>query len=72
MLKLAENLQMQLYLQEFILERRAFAADITLVRKAREPGQLPGLPRIEWPVEEFLLVRSISGRYEPLERFPIA
>jgi len=32
------------------------------VRKAREPGQLPGLPRIEWPVEEFLLVRSISGR----------
>ena len=72
MLKLAENLQMQLYLQEFILERRAFAAHITLVRKAREPGQLPGLPRIEWPVEEFLLVRSISGRYEPLERFPIA
>src|SRR2546427_657139 len=72
LLKLAENLQMQLYLQEFILERRAFAAHITLVRKAREPGQLPGLPRIEWPVEEFLLVRSISGRYEPLERFPIA
>src|SRR5439155_1466769 len=71
-LALAENLQMQLYLQEFILERRAFAAHVTLVRKAREPGQLPGLPRIEWPVEEFLLVRSISGRYEPLERFPIA
>jgi 2'-5' RNA ligase len=72
LLKLAEGLQMQLYLQEFILERREFAAHITLVRKAREPGQLPGLPRIEWPVEEFLLVRSISGRYEPLERFPIA
>ena len=72
MLRLAENLQMQLYLQEFILERRAFAAHITLVRKAREPRQLPALPRIEWPVNEFLLVRSISGRYEPLERFPIA
>ena len=72
MLKLAEDLQMQLFLQEFILERRPFAAHITLVRKAREPRQLPGLPRIEWPVGEFLLVRSIAGRYEPLERFPIA
>jgi RNA 2',3'-cyclic 3'-phosphodiesterase len=71
-LKLAENLQRQLYLQEFILERRPFAAHITLVRKAREPGALPELPRVEWPVNEFLLVRSISGRYEPLERFPMA
>jgi len=72
MLRLAEHLQMQLYLQEFILERRPFAAHITLLRKAREPAQLPELPCVEWPVEEFLLVRSISGRYEPLERFPIA
>jgi len=72
MLRLAENLQMQLYLQEFILERRPFAAHVTLVRKAREPRQLPELPRVEWPVNQFLLVRSISGRYEPLERFPIA
>src|SRR5882762_2480171 len=45
---------------------------VTPVRKAREPRQLPELPRVEWPVNEFLLVRSISGRYEPLERFPIA
>jgi 2'-5' RNA ligase len=72
MLKLAESLQMQLYLQEFILERRLFAAHVTLVRKAREPKQLPELPRVEWPVNEFLLVRSIAGRYEPLERFPMA
>jgi len=72
MLQLAENLQMQLYLQEFILERRPFAAHITLVRKAREPAQLPELPRVEWPVNEFLLVRSSGARYEPLERFPMA
>ena len=72
MLKLAENLQMQLYLQEFILERQPFAAHITLVRKAREPKQLPELPRVEWPVNEFLLVRSNAARYEPLERFPMA
>jgi len=72
MLRLAEHLQMQLYLQEFILERRPFAAHITLVRKAREPAQLPELPRVEWPVNEFLLVRSSAARYEPLERFPMA
>jgi len=71
MLQLAENLQMQLYLQEFILERRAFAAHITLVRKAREPGSFPGC------------ARRVAGERVPagpldlrplraLERFPIA
>jgi 2'-5' RNA ligase len=72
MLKLAEDLQSQLYLQEFILERRPFAAHVTLVRKAREPTQLPELPRVAWPVNEFLLVRSNGPRYQPLERFPMA
>jgi 2'-5' RNA ligase len=72
LLKMAETLQMELYRQEFVLERRAFAAHITLVRRARAPRQLPELPVLQWPVNEFLLVRSIAGRYEPLERFPIA
>jgi RNA 2',3'-cyclic 3'-phosphodiesterase len=72
LLNMAETLQTELYREEFILERRAFAAHITLVRKAPAPGQLPELPVLQWPVNEFVLVRSISGRYEPLERFPIA
>jgi len=72
LLKMAETLQRELYREEFILERRAFAAHITLVRKAPAPRQLPELPMLQWPVNEFLLIRSVSGRYEPLERFPIA
>jgi RNA 2',3'-cyclic 3'-phosphodiesterase len=72
LLKMAETLQRELCREEFILERRAFAAHITLVREARTPGQLPELPILQWPVNEFLLIRSISGRYEPLERFPMA
>ena len=72
LLTMAETLQRELYREEFILEQRAFAAHITLVRKAPAPGQLPELPILQWPVNEFVLVRSISGRYEPLERFPIA
>src|SRR5207302_2229843 len=72
LLTMAETLQRELYREEFILERREFAAHVTLVRKAPAPGQLPELPILQWPVNEFVLVRSISGRYEPLERFPIA
>lgn len=62
--------------QSFVLEDRPFAAHITLLRKAKPPNALPPLPKLEWPVDEFLLVRSrTSSRgstYEPVERFPLA
>jgi 2'-5' RNA ligase len=60
----------------FVLEERPFAAHITLLRKARPPLALPPLPKVEWPVSEFLLVRSRTSpkgsTYEPVERFPLA
>lgn len=60
----------------FVLEDRPFAAHITLLRKAGRPASIPELPRISWPVEEFVLVRSrpASGgsEYEAIERFPLA
>ena len=69
---LHENLAMELYREEFILERRPFAAHVTLIRDARR-APLPPVPQVEWPVREFLLMRSsVSSRgatYEPLERF---
>lgn len=72
---LHERLSMQLYREEFILERRPFAAHVTLIRNARSAA-LPPLPELEWPVEEFLLIRSsLSSRgsaYEVLERFSLA
>jgi 2'-5' RNA ligase len=72
---LHERLGMALYREEFILERRPFAAHVTLVRNARGVT-LPPLPSLEWPVREFVLVRSsLSSRrasYEPIERFALS
>ncbi len=70
---LFESLSGELYREEFILERRPFAAHVTLVRKARAGKSLPALPSLDWPVDEFVLVRSAlssaGSTYEPLERF---
>lgn len=72
---LFDHLSLELYREEFILERRPFAAHVTLVRKARR-AELPPLPAVEWPVCEFLLVRSAlspkGASYEPVERFTLA
>jgi 2'-5' RNA ligase len=73
---LVASLGLELYRDEFILERRAFAAHVTLLRKAAAPMALPPLPEVAWPVREFVLVRShVSPRgstYEPVERFPLS
>ncbi len=68
--RLAGGLQIELYRESFILERRPFAAHVTLLRKAAEQP-LPPLPRVHWPVREFALVRSAGGAYETLERFAL-
>ena len=76
LLSVVENLKIELQNKGFKTEKRPFAAHITLVRKARDPGNLPPLPVVDWPVEEVALVRSVLGgqgpRYEPLERFPLS
>jgi RNA 2',3'-cyclic 3'-phosphodiesterase len=68
------SLAMELFREEFILERRPFAAHVTLIRKARG-SVLPAVPAIDWPVNEFVLVSSaLSPRgasYTQLERFPL-
>ena len=57
----------------FKIESRPFAAHITVLRKAHSPRALPLMPQVEWPVTEFLLVRSRTSSkgstYEPVERF---
>ena len=61
--------------QAYKLEDRPFAAHVTLIRKARPPKALPPLPKVAWPVNEFLLVRSRTSpkgsTYEPVERVPL-
>jgi 2'-5' RNA ligase len=68
---LVETLQLELYKESFILERRPFAAHLTLARKAAAQS-LPALPRTEWLVEEFALVGSSGGSYLTLQRFPLS
>ena len=72
---LAADLRNVLTSAGFALEERPFAAHVTLLRKAHMPKAIPPLPRVEWPVEEFVLVRSRTSPqgsvYEPLERFAL-
>jgi 2'-5' RNA ligase len=75
MQRLARELGKALRRAGFALERRPFAAHVTLIRKLRAPRALPPLPRVEWPVDEFVLVRSVLSkegpRYAVLERFAL-
>jgi 2'-5' RNA ligase len=52
---------------------KPFVAHLTLVRKARPGFRLPRLEPIEWPVRDFVLVRSVTGpdgsTYEVAERW---
>jgi RNA 2',3'-cyclic 3'-phosphodiesterase len=70
---LVESLHLELYRAEYILERRPYAAHVTLARGAAPPRALAPLPKVEWPVAEFTLVRSTNSAkgsvYELLERF---
>lgn len=74
--RLTVNLKSLLLAEGFVLEQRAFEAHVTLIRKARAPRALPVLPELDWPMEDFVLVRSAlsseGSNYEVLERFPLA
>lgn len=72
---IVNQLHVALKEQGFVLEDRPFAAHVTLLRKARPPKALPPLPMLDWPVDEFVLVRSRTSpkgaTYEWVERFPL-
>lgn len=73
LLTLAGRLHDLLAARNFRAETRAFAAHVTLLRKAREPEELPPLPELDWPVEECVLARSElspeGSRYRILQRY---
>jgi RNA 2',3'-cyclic 3'-phosphodiesterase len=72
---LVQTLHLELYRAEYILERRPFAAHVTLLRSAQAPAELPPLPEVEWPVRELTLVQSANSAkgsvYEVVERFAL-
>ena len=71
---LHEVLREQLLGEGFQIEARAFAAHVTLIRNACKTS-LPLLPALDWPVDEFTLVRSRLSRkgstYEVAARFAL-
>lgn len=75
LLAIATDLHASLRSAGFVLEDRPFAAHVTLVRRARRPASIPPLPRVTWPVDEFLLVSSRTSpegsTYQPVERFSL-
>lgn len=72
---LVHALHHELRREQFVLERRPFAAHVTLLRKAGMPKAIPPLPTVRWAVDEFLLIRSqmssTGSTYHPVERFPL-
>ena len=73
---LAADLKRELEAEGFRLEARPFQVHITLIRNAHAPRELPVLPAppaLDWPVREFVLLRSNierdGARYEVLERY---
>jgi len=74
--KLVADLKSLLLTEGLAPEERAFEAHVTLIRKAQAPRALPALPALDWPVDEFVLVRSTlsneGSSYDVLERFPLA
>jgi 2'-5' RNA ligase len=71
-IELVGSLHASLAKAGFVLESRPFAAHVTLLRNARRPDSLPPLPRIDWPVNEFLLVHSQRSTYERVARFALS
>ena len=73
---LAQGLKDKLQEKNFRTEERPFAAHVTLVRKARDPGELPRLPAVDWPVNEVVLVRSRlssdGASYQVVQRYPLS
>ena len=72
---LVEQLHLELERAQYVLERRPFAAHVTLARPSEAPPAFPPLPQVEWPVREFTLVSSTpspkGSHYDIVERFPL-
>ncbi len=55
-------------------DAKPFVSHVTLLRDAREPKAMPALTPIEWRLDGFALVRSVSpqqgSRYEILRSWP--
>jgi 2'-5' RNA ligase len=72
--RLQGTLEAGLRARRFALEARAFAPHVTLVRRIEHPLVATPFPPIAWRATDFVLAQSRpgSGRYEIVERWPLA
>jgi len=72
---LAAELEAALRQRGFQLDSRPFAAHVTLLRNANCGGDLPLPAPFEWPLRDFVLVRSrpdpAGARYEIVRNWPL-
>lgn len=70
---LVADLRVALVDARVTFDPKPFVAHVTLVRKARPGFKMPHLQPIDWPVREFVLVRSVAGpegsTYEVVQRW---
>lgn len=73
--RFAADLRQALRVRGITVDIRPFLPHVSLARKVRKPGKLTVIRPIRWPVHEFVLVHSISGRdaseYRPLASWPL-
>lgn len=74
--ELAADLHQRLRKHRFRFEEHTFKPHVTLLRHAKWSDQpLPGMPRVHWNVQDFVLASSLSdeqgARYEVLARIPL-
>lgn len=70
--ELVSQLHFHLGTEKFVLEKRPFAAHVTLLRDASPPKAPARLPQVGWPVREFALVSSSRGKYQDVARFTLS
>lgn len=58
---LVGDLRAELVAASVAFDPKPFLAHLTLVRKAHPGFKLPRLAPIDWPVRDFVLVRSVTG-----------
>lgn len=73
--RFAAKLRQALRTHGVAVDFRPFLPHVTLARKVSKPGNLGTVRPIRWPVREFVLVHSLSGRhgseYRPLVSWPL-
>ena len=72
---LVSDLRGALAKSQIPFDAKAFVSHVTLLREAREPEAIPALAPIEWRLDSFALVQSVTlprgSRYEVRKRWKV-